>query len=135
MAWFKTGGGALSETILWTNPSPTSSFAAQDVTLSQPITDFTYIKIVCRFSTSNSTEMAALFSPSDFGVQGTYPNKNPSVTMTVSSGAGGTVTRYCAKASSDDNSTIHFFSGSTTTTGSGSTKNGNTIPVAIYGLK
>lgn len=120
---------------MWSNPSPTSSFAAQDVTLSQPITDFTYIKIVCRLSTSNSTQMAALFSPSDFGTVSAYPTKQPAITMTAASGSGGTVTRYSAKANSNDNSTIHFYPGSTTTTGSGSTKNGSTIPVAIYGLK
>lgn len=36
----------LSETKLWENPSPSSDFPAQDVTLSQSMTNFDYIKVV-----------------------------------------------------------------------------------------
>ena len=38
------GGGMLEETVLWTNPSPTSDFAAQTVTLSDSISNYDYIK-------------------------------------------------------------------------------------------
>ena len=45
-------GGSLKETVLWTNPSPTSStgFAPQTVTLSDNISHYKYIAIVCRWS-------------------------------------------------------------------------------------
>ena len=45
----------LTETTLWTNSSPTSTFAPQTVTLSQSSDNFTYIKVYFRCSTSDST--------------------------------------------------------------------------------
>jgi hypothetical protein len=57
MAFYRTGGGgSATETVLWTNGSPTSSFASQTVTLSQTIENFDYIKIVFRKSTTNADE-------------------------------------------------------------------------------
>ena len=49
------GGGKLVETVLWTNPSPTSAFSAQAVTLSETIDNYDYIKILFRKSTSDAT--------------------------------------------------------------------------------
>ena len=66
MAWFKTGGGgALSETVLWTNSSPTTSFAAKTVTLSQSIANFERVRIYWRGSTSLATEASIDVSISD----------------------------------------------------------------------
>lgn len=45
----------LTETTLWTNSSPTSTFAGQTVTLSQSSANFTYIKVYFRCTTSDST--------------------------------------------------------------------------------
>ena len=48
------GGGSLTETVLWTNASPTSAFAAQVVTLSDDMNNYTYLKFEYRHSTTNS---------------------------------------------------------------------------------
>ena len=53
------------ETVLWTNASPTSAFAAQAVTLSDDIDNYDYLKVNYRHSTSNAIVCAALISPSD----------------------------------------------------------------------
>lgn len=37
------GGGSMSETVLWSNPSPTSGFVTQAVTLSNSISNYKYI--------------------------------------------------------------------------------------------
>ena len=38
MAWYKCGGGgALTETVLWTNPSPTSTFSGTECSLSSTL--------------------------------------------------------------------------------------------------
>ena len=57
MAWYRgnKGSGAMTETVLWTNQSPTSAFAAQNVTLSESIDDYNAIRIYWRLSTSDST--------------------------------------------------------------------------------
>lgn len=57
----KSGG---SETTLWTNSSPTSSFSNQDISLNQSIDNFKYIAIYTRASTSYSTETVSIFSVS-----------------------------------------------------------------------
>lgn len=50
------GGPAITYTRLWTNASPSASFAAQTVTLSQAGSDFDYIRIVwARINTAGVT--------------------------------------------------------------------------------
>ena len=57
--------GGSTETVLWTNNSPTSAFSAQTVTLSQSIDNFDYIKITYRGGTSNANEVHAIYPVSD----------------------------------------------------------------------
>jgi hypothetical protein len=55
MAWFETGGGgALSETVLWTNPSPTSNQSTATVSLNDNISNYKYIKIYWKNIASGS---------------------------------------------------------------------------------
>lgn len=66
MAYLKCGGGGgMTETTLWTNSSPTSTFAAQSVTLSQSLSNFDYIRFEYRFSTSNSASYSVIIKASD----------------------------------------------------------------------
>ena len=46
MALYRTGGGGMSETTLWTNSSPTANFSLSTITLSQGISSFDFIKII-----------------------------------------------------------------------------------------
>ena len=62
----KIGGGTLKETILWTNPSPTSTFARQTINLSQDINNFDYLKIKALGSTTNNLEISIYISVDDF---------------------------------------------------------------------
>jgi len=58
MAFYRSGGGGtLTETVLWTNPSPTSNFTAGvNIALSQSMANFQYLRVYSRVSTSNATE-------------------------------------------------------------------------------
>lgn len=57
MALFRCGASSeLSETILWTNSSPASSFSGQSVTLSESVDNFKYIAFYVRTSETNDTE-------------------------------------------------------------------------------
>lgn len=61
MAFYRTGGGgSATETVLWTNGSPTSSFSEQTVQLSQSIEDFDLIKVTFKLSTTNADEGAII---------------------------------------------------------------------------
>ena len=62
----KKGGGDLKETVLWTNPSPTSSFNAQTITLSDDMNNYQFLKVVSRISKTDSTERVYEIEPSKF---------------------------------------------------------------------
>ncbi len=57
----KKGGGKMAETILWTNSAPTSAQSTQDVTLSQGIDNFKYIKFIVRNSKSNANSIEVIY--------------------------------------------------------------------------
>lgn len=53
---YATQQGGSTETVLWTNNSPTSSFAVQSVTLSDDYTNYDYLEFYFRSTTSDDTE-------------------------------------------------------------------------------
>lgn len=72
MAFQRMGSGSSggTETVLWTNPSPTSTYSGDAVTLSDNMTNYTYIKIVTRKSTNDSTEHSMLIPIEDLQTMG-----------------------------------------------------------------
>jgi len=67
------GGSQPTETVLWTNPSPTADFESQPVNLTkngvaESIQNYDYIKVTYKFSKSDadSTAVSALMSVADF---------------------------------------------------------------------
>ena len=61
------GGGKYTETSLWTNPSPTSSFSGQTVTLSDSVSNYKYIAIKSGFNSSyySDSESMTIVVPVD----------------------------------------------------------------------
>lgn len=59
------GGGSLQETTLWTNPSPSSNFEAQTITLSDDIDNYDFIKIKYRIKTSGSVYSSIILTTAD----------------------------------------------------------------------
>lgn len=51
------------ETVLWTNNSPTSTFSSQTITLSDDISNYSYIRIEGRFSDSDSQYLEVTSTP------------------------------------------------------------------------
>lgn len=76
MALFRCGtlsqGGGLSETVVWSNPSPTSNFPASGNTAPMTfnadykISDFKYLKLIFRISTSSAEEHCIMVDADDF---------------------------------------------------------------------
>ena len=60
------GGGGLSATTLWTNPSPASSFTEQEVALSQALTNFNYYEVIYRVNTSQTRVLSTGLIPTDW---------------------------------------------------------------------
>lgn len=62
----KIGGSEkYTETVLWTNPDPSSSFAGQNVTLSDSIGNYKYMKITWKTTTSDTAYSSAYVLVSD----------------------------------------------------------------------
>lgn len=60
------GGAKYTETSLWTNSAPTSTFAGQDVTLSDDINNYDCLKFTYRVTTSVADLLNYIISVSDF---------------------------------------------------------------------
>lgn len=69
----------MKETVLWTNPSPTSGFTQQSVTLSDNFTNYNYIKVTWAYSISSTTSIGInIYEP-----QQILPLQNPGQTLTL----------------------------------------------------
>lgn len=67
MAWFNTGGGgALSETVLWTNSSPSDNFSAQTVNLSDSVVNYKYLKFIYRGRNASAVTSSIIYSVDDY---------------------------------------------------------------------
>lgn len=60
------GSGKYTETSLWTNPSPDANFTQTTVTLSDSISNYKYIAVKWKVSTSLSTTSTAMMLVDDF---------------------------------------------------------------------
>lgn len=55
-------GGGLSETVLWTNPSPSANFNAQNITLSQNASSFKALRIYYQWSGNPGTMASSKYN-------------------------------------------------------------------------
>lgn len=123
------GGGKQTETVLWTNSAPTSSFASQSVTLSDNINNYDYLKFTIAFSTSVADSSSTIISVSDF----------KKMTSSASTGhpvgfVGGRYTNIYSRAVYyTDDTTVNF--GSNYQQGASTVANTNIIPIQIVGIK
>lgn len=126
---YGSSGGTLSETTLWTNPSPTSNFAAQTVNLSDNIKNYSYIEVEYKMSKS-STVFSKLLMPVSIFTQN-LSTDNPMIWLSRgrNDGTGGMV--RCARYASDTS----VYISTTTGIGAGTTDNQYCIPTYIYGCK
>ena len=129
MAFIKCSGGAgkLKETLLWQNPNPTKSFAAQTITLNEPMNTFEFLKIICNYTTSNTTNyfkycflITDLMNNAGCGI-----NIGGLTTMSGNYGKVRTMSQY--KSATE----IQFLSGH----GWNNTENTAAVPLYVYGLK
>lgn len=121
----ETGGGSpsLTETLLWTNPNPNVNFGANSIaTLSEGISNFTFIKIEWKYSKTSSNIFSILI-PSDKFINATTNTTNrPAIN--------GYYTRVITY---DSNTTIKF--GGASALGGAGGDNSYAIPTNIYGVK
>lgn len=128
----KSGGGTMTETTLWTNPSPTADFATQSVNLSDNISNYDYIEIEACFSKSETTKiMSYLYKASE--VSGSVFNTVHPIIYIGNYYSN----KYYYRPFNYSSDTSFSIGTCKTNTGSGSASNYNAgcIPLTIKGLK
>lgn len=128
----KSGGGKMKETVLWTNPSPTSDFAGATLTLSDNISHYKYIGIVGVYSKNATTDTLETIYSTDEIVNATSGNTCPCLCI-----AGyRSNTYYFRHGWYISDTTINFTNArSCTTSTAPSTVNGAMIPISVKGYK
>ena len=66
LAQLEKKGGNLTETVLWSNSSPSSSFIGQTVTLSDDLLSYDYVKVKFRKIKSESDEKSVMMSVTEY---------------------------------------------------------------------
>lgn len=126
------GGEALVETLLWTNPSPTSDYTdTGNITLSASISDFDYIKIVYNYSKSNLTQYSVFTPVDEFKTQILSTNntvRSLNYGVLLSSGL------FLRSVDYVSDTSVHI-SQAMRLNGSTSRPNEMAIPYKIYGVK
>ena len=121
------GGGKYTETSLWTNPSPSSDFAAQTITLSDDMDNYEYIKIKYCFSASYNTGnyLSDYIISVDELKKSPYPEASGTARLNFSLARMNTSNVACYRK---------FYYASSTTVRFGSTDTNALIPFEILGL-
>lgn len=130
MAYFRAaiggGGGGETETTLWTNPNPTSNMISETVTLSDDLTNYKYLRIEWRRTTSDDTKASMRVLSSEFK---SFDSSATSPKFLMGSGT----TTYSARAVVYASDTSVSFSQCRQVNGTGSVSSG-CIPTKITGI-
>lgn len=132
----KGGGSAkYTETSLWTNSAPTSTFAAQDVNLSDNISSYAYIKVRFAYGIASGytdIQSEVIYKTDKLSKTSNVANVVPSIGCISTTGNGYRFSRQFYK--NGDNK-IHFDAAFYVTGTSGNTSyTDNLIPLEILGL-
>lgn len=122
-------GGGMSETVLWSNSAPSSSFIGQSVTLNQSIEGFKEIRFYFRCTTTNSKESFVTYSVEEFK---TYLLSQTTFSAALSYRHNGTQTYVRTVFYTDS---THIYVGGAYYFQTGNTDNTTAIPTKIVGLK
>lgn len=133
MAWFPTVGGLenIIETVLWTNPSPTSEFTNQAVTLSDNISHYDYLIIKVQVNTNVSDYLDYCYDTNQIVNSTLSGNLNTPVFGVYANSY--FYYRFCFYVSDTSLTFTHCIHN--TSSGTASATDGAVIPVQIIGVK
>lgn len=127
----KKGGSTTLETVLWTNPSPTSTQDKQTITLSGSISDYSSLKFVFYSDTSHTQIVSIMISVDDFKLVGGSTNNIYDYVLSPSVYTAGNIVSRLFRYLSDNTMTI----GSCNSVTGGTSNNSKCILYQIIGLK
>lgn len=126
------GGGMLEETVLWTNPSPTSDFAAQTVTLSDSISNYDYIKFEYLMHKNYSNKSSVVYKSEDVL---NWMASSQGTNYTAFGALGGRATNDQKRSLLYNRVVTEIYISSSTGFGNTTQSNQTLVPTAIIGLK
>ena len=124
-----SGGSLPIETTLWENSSPTSSMTTQTITLSDDITNYDYLKVEYRQTTSTDTRSILVFTVNDFITNGIYTAVGPKFTL----GIRGSSVNHARPICYSTNTAIYIMN--CYAIGATNSASGSCIPLKIVGIK
>ena len=128
----KSGGAKTTETLLWTNPSPTTARSSLDATLSQSLQNFQRIRVEYAYNNSAaSAEYYVVFPVKDANGDYMFPTGSGKQRMSIGLNNVNSV-NITRQFYVTDDTTIHF-NNAYRVNGSGSS-NTALIPWNIYGI-
>lgn len=128
----KSGGAKTTETLLWTNPSPTTARSSLDATLSQSLQNFQKIRVEYAYNTGSSdAPYYVVFPVKDANGDYMFPTGSAKQRMSIglNNASSNNFVRQFYVA---DDTTIHFNNASRVN--AAGTTNTNLIPWNIYGI-
>lgn len=123
------GGGSMSETTLWTNADTTTGFAAQTVNLSDNISNYKFIAINIKVTTSTDEFYTYYFQASD------VPNFLSNTRPLLGDAHSNNYFYYRSLTYSSDTALAIGSCQRNTSSSASSVNNAGVIPVTIKGLK
>lgn len=133
------GSGALTETTLWTNLSPTSVFSGQTITLTESILNYDYIKIVYRGYLEDNATSEVIY-PTDYYKLFRAASETYQGAMHYRRNAGQGSKWYvrgfyCSSTDTDKMVFVDAFSYSVTVGGTTANVTSYDVPLQIIGIK
>lgn len=127
-----SGSGGLTETTLWTNPSPTSAMNASTIlSLSDDYTNYDFLRIKYRFSTTSAAEWDVIASKDSI----TTAIANTTTSNRISMCIVGTSTLVRTLSRSDSTTLRDLIVTNTRQWGGSTTSTTTVIPTEIIGMK
>ena len=126
----------MSETTLWTNSAPSSDFAAQDVTLSDNINNYKYIKITAILNNGGWSNVVSSHTIEVSEFVKSLSNTSGYINAITGRHLENSIIYYVRYAQYKGNTTVNFGSCIMVTgTSSAAARNQAMIPTQIVGLK
>lgn len=133
MAWYKCGGGgALTETTLWSNNAPTTATGSKTVTLSESIANYKYVKIKWRLTTTSSVNNEILIPINQFK-KSLSDAQSCIISISGRWELSGSYVTYMRRVYYVSNTSVTFSSGAQV--GGTATNTAYIIPLSISGVK
>lgn len=121
----------MSETTLWTNPSPSAVFNAGEITLSDDFTNYSFVRITAKTRCNASTAKLEVIVTPSYLSAATFNSDNTPMIALIGYWAGSGQARRLVKMGGS----VKKISFNSVTVGANATDNNFCVPIQVIGIK